>query len=175
MQNRTYSKVATQLGLLEHHSLENKNKNLLDIGIVARIPVPYCLLHSRPRNLVEPNVGLSPCAVGLLHSDWESVSPSPRTISSLCSATWEWWNFALPQFCQHWVYRGWSTNLTLDVSGKLRSKIWNCNCVTWWFSGKMSYINILGLGNIRPSHGLTRFLGSVPSGWLAPIDWSPGL
>lgn len=37
MQNRAYSKVATQLGLLEHHSLENKNKNLLDISIVARI------------------------------------------------------------------------------------------------------------------------------------------
>lgn len=123
---------------------KKEKKPLIDTGIVARIQVPYCLLHSGPRSLVGPNIGLQPlcCGTSTLwlgkHHPFTSHSPEPLFGSTGVV------DFAVPQFRQHWVYGWWSANLLLDVSGKLRSEIWNCSRVTWWLSGKISYINILG-------------------------------
>lgn len=130
MQSRADSKPAILLGLLTHRSL---GKTFRCRHCSRYSGSPFLLQsRSRPGNLVGPNIGLQPWFCGTYKlSDWESFKPSPGTISGLCSATWQWWNFVLAQLCQPQVYGWWSTSLTPAVNKDLRSKTWSCNLMMW--------------------------------------------
>lgn len=102
MQNRADSKPATTLGLSEHHSWWGwGGGRLLDVGIVADIQIPHCLLHSRsrPRNLAGPNVGLQCLGCGTCKLSGRKHWPLTWHNQWLYSITYECRSFALVWLC----------------------------------------------------------------------------